>query len=169
MSHIQGQRRSHNEMVGGHSHVKIKPYTSQRFLRETNNILCTPQLCSFHMLATAKSLQSCLTLCGPMDCSLPGSSIHGIFQATVLEWDAIALMFKILQARLCEPKYMYQELPDVQAGLRKGRGIKIKFPTSVGSQKKQDNSRKTSPLLTKLKPLTVWIITNYGKFFKGWE
>ena len=122
MSHIQGQRRSHNEMVGGHSPVKIKPYTSQRFLRETNNILCTPQLCSFHMLATAMSLQSCLTLCGPMDCSLPVSSVHGIFQATVLEWDAIALMFKILQARLCEPKYMYQELPDVLA--RKIRGTR---------------------------------------------
>ena len=34
--------------------------------------------------------QSCLTLSGPMDCSLPGSSIHGIFQARVLEWGAIA-------------------------------------------------------------------------------
>ena len=38
----------------------------------------------------AKSLQSCLTLSNPMDCSLPGSSIHGIFQARVLEWVAIA-------------------------------------------------------------------------------
>ena len=34
--------------------------------------------------------QSCLTLSNPMDCSLPGSSIHGIFQARVLEWGAIA-------------------------------------------------------------------------------
>ena len=34
--------------------------------------------------------QSCLTLCNPMDCSLPGSSGHGIFQARVLEWGAIA-------------------------------------------------------------------------------
>ena len=40
--------------------------------------------------AAAKSLQSCPTLCDPMECSLPGSSIHGIFQATVLEWGAIA-------------------------------------------------------------------------------
>ena len=31
------------------------------------------------------------TLCDPMDCSLPGSSVHGIFQARVLEWGAIAL------------------------------------------------------------------------------
>ena len=34
--------------------------------------------------------QSCFTLSDPMDCSLPGSSIHGVFQATVLEWGAIA-------------------------------------------------------------------------------
>ena len=40
--------------------------------------------------AAAKSLQSCPTLSNPMDCSLPGSSIHGIFQARVLEWVAIA-------------------------------------------------------------------------------
>jgi len=37
-----------------------------------------------------KVAQSCLTLSDPMDCSLPGSSIHGIFQARVLEWGAIA-------------------------------------------------------------------------------
>ena len=43
--------------------------------------------------AAAKLLQSCLTLCDPMDCSLPGSSIHGIFQARVLEWGAIAFSF----------------------------------------------------------------------------
>ena len=40
--------------------------------------------------AAAKSLQSCPTLRDPMDCSPPGSSIHGIFQARVLEWGAIA-------------------------------------------------------------------------------
>ena len=37
-----------------------------------------------------EAAQLCLTLCDPMDCSPPGSSIHGIFQATVLEWGAIA-------------------------------------------------------------------------------
>ena len=40
--------------------------------------------------AAAKSLQSCPTLSDPMDCSPPGSSVHGIFQARVLEWGAIA-------------------------------------------------------------------------------
>ena len=36
-----------------------------------------------------ESLQSCLTLCDPMDCSLPGSSVHGILQAGILEWVAM--------------------------------------------------------------------------------
>ena len=40
--------------------------------------------------AAAKSLQSCPTLSDPMDCSLPGSSVHGVFQERVLEWGAIA-------------------------------------------------------------------------------
>ena len=34
--------------------------------------------------------KSCLTLCNPMDCNLPGSSVHGIFQARILEWVAIS-------------------------------------------------------------------------------
>ena len=37
---------------------------------------------------SAKLLQSCLTLCGPMDCSLPSSSVHGILRARILEWVA---------------------------------------------------------------------------------
>ena len=65
---------------------------------------------------------------------------------------------------------MNQELPDVQAGFRKEEP-EIKLPTSIGSQKKQENSRKisTSALLTTPKPLTVWITTNAGKVFKRWE
>ena len=74
------------------------------------------------------------------------------------------VMLKILQARL--QQYINRELPDVQAGFRKGRGPEIKLPTSSGSLKKQESSRKTSisALLTMPKPLTVWITTNSGKF-----
>ena len=65
------------------------------------------------------------------------------------------VMLKILQVRL--QQYVNHELPDVQAGFRKGRGIKIKLLTSVGSSKKQESSRKTSTsaLLTMPKPFTV--------------
>ena len=38
----------------------------------------------------SEDAQSCTTLCDPMDCSLPGSSVHGIFQARILEWVAIS-------------------------------------------------------------------------------
>ena len=53
--------------------------------------------------------------------------------------------------------------------LEKVEEPEIKLPTSVGSSKKQDNSRKTSALLTMPKPLTVWITTNCVKFLKRWE
>ena len=63
------------------------------------------------------------------------------------------------------------ELLDVQLYSEKAEELEIKLPTSVGSLKKKEGSRKisTSVLLTMPKPLTVWIITNSGKFFKRWE
>ena len=74
------------------------------------------------------------------------------------------VMLKILQARL--QQYMNHELQDDQAGFGKGREQEIKLPTSVGSSKKQESSRRTSisALLTMPKPLTVWITINCGKF-----
>ena len=76
---------------------------------------------------------------------------------------ASKVILKILQARL--QQYVNRELPDVQAGFRKGRG---QHPTSSGSWKKQETPRKTSisALLTMPKTLTVWITRNSGKFFK---
>jgi len=55
--------------------------------------------------------------------------------------------------------------------LEKAEEPGIKLPTSVGSSKKQESSRKTptSAFLTTSKTLTVWITTNCGKFFKRWE
>ena len=60
-------------------------------------------------------------------------------------------------------------------GLEKAEEPEIKFPTSIGSSKKQESSRKTSTfaLLTTPKPLTVWITINTmeynGQFWKRWE
>ena len=83
---------------------------------------------------------------------------------------ASMVMLKILQARL--QQYMNQEFPNVQAGFRKKpEKPETKLPTFVGSQRKQANSRKTSisASLTRLKPLTVWITINCGKFLKRWK
>ena len=96
------------------------------------------------MESESEVAQSCPTLSNPMDCSLPGSSVQGILQARVLEWGATAflnrhkyyayecttalishaskVMLKIFQARL--QQYVNQELPDVQAGFKKGRGTR---------------------------------------------
>ena len=79
------------------------------------------------------------------------------------------VMLKILQARL--QQHVNRELPDVQAGFRKGRGTRDQIANIRWVIKKQEDSRKTSTsaLLTMPKPLTVWITTNCGKFFKRWE
>jgi len=54
---------------------------------------------------------------------------------------------------------------------KKAEEPEIKLPTSDGSSKNEESSRKTfsSALLTMPRPLTVWITTNYGKFFKRWD
>ena len=74
------------------------------------------------------------------------------------------VMLKILQARL--QQYVNHELPDIQAGFRKGRGTRDQIANSAGSSNNQDSGRKTSisALLTMPKPLTVWITINCGKF-----
>ena len=74
------------------------------------------------------------------------------------------VMLKILQARL--QQYMNRELPHVQADFRKSKGTRNQIANIHWIIEKQENSRKasTSASLTTLKPLTVWITTNCGKF-----
>ena len=82
---------------------------------------------------------------------------------------ASKVMLKILQARL--QQYVNHELPDVQAGFRKGRGIRDQIANICWIMEMQESSRKTSSsaLLTARKLLTVWITINCGKFLKRWE
>ena len=82
---------------------------------------------------------------------------------------ASKLMLKILKVRL--QYYVSGELPDVQAGFRKGRGTRDQVANVCLSQSKQEFSLKTSTSasLTMLDPLIVWITTNCGQFLKRWE
>ena len=57
--------------------------------------------------------QSCPTLSDPMDCSLPGSSVHGIFQARVLEWGAIAYIYMYIHI-LFQSHFLYRLLQDIE-------------------------------------------------------
>ena len=87
----------------------------------------------------------------------------------VLITHASKIMLKILQARF--QQYVNQELPGVQAGFRKGRGTRDQIVNKCWIIEKAREFRKTSTsaLLTMPKPLTVWITTNCGKFWKRWE
>ena len=78
-------------------------------------------------------------------------------------------MLKILQAYL--QQYVNQELPDVQAGFREGRGIRDQIASICWIIKRAREFQKStvSSLLTMPKPLTVWITTNCGIFLKKWE
>ena len=92
--------------------------------------------------------QSCPTLCDPMDCSPSGSSVHGIFQARILEWVAISfsnyrtialishaskIMLKILQASL--QQYVTKNFQMFKLDLEKAEEPEIKLPPSAGSLK----------------------------------
>ena len=82
---------------------------------------------------------------------------------------ASKVMLKILQAGFSSTWTMNFQIFKVVLG--KAEELEIKLPTSAGSSKKQESSRKTSmsALLTMPKPLTVWITINCGKFWKRWE
>ena len=82
---------------------------------------------------------------------------------------ASKVMLKILQARL--NSMWTKNFQMFKLDLEKAEKQEVKFPTSVGSKKKQESSRKASTpaLLTTPKPLTVWITTKCGKFFKRGE
>ena len=62
--------------------LKISPKKQDRKTRDLKNVS--------EMLRACVRAQSCLTLCSPMDCSLPGSYVHEIFQARILEWVVIS-------------------------------------------------------------------------------
>ena len=61
------------------------------------------------------------------------------------------------------------ELPDVQVGFRKGKGARDQIANIYWIIEKAREFQSTSALLITPKPLTVWVTTNCGKFFKRWE
>ena len=83
---------------------------------------------------------------------------------------ASKVMLKILQARL--QQYVNCELPDVQAGFRKGRRTRDQIANIrwiMEKSKRVPEKHTISAFLTMSKPLTVWITINCGKFWKRWE
>ena len=104
--------------------------------------------------------QSCLTLSDPMDCSLPGSSIHGIFQARVLEWGAIAF-----SKCVSEPKWTRRR--------SKGRGVAAQHRISKPKQSKEgthgvlgDFCEVGQPTAGSWSPIGVKRLSNTGRLIK---
>ena len=85
--HISGHKtclsKFKRSMLSAHSGIKLK--LQRTIARKIPKYLEIKQ----HMCVHVKTLQLCPTLCNPMDCSLSGSSVHGILQARTLEWVAI--------------------------------------------------------------------------------
>ena len=82
-------------MTGRMTHLKVPIFSSWK--QHRGRWRC--QRMDFSLCVRAKPLQSCLTLCGPMEYSLPGSSVHGIFQPRTLEWVAIYSSWGFSQPR----------------------------------------------------------------------
>ena len=106
-----------------------------------------------------KVAQLCLTFCNPMDTTTLLHSSH-----TLVKWCS----------KFSKPGFSNTWTMNFQVFkliLEKAEEPESKLPTSAGSSKKQESSRKTSisALLTIPKPLTMWITINCGKFFKRWE
>ena len=94
------------------------------------------------------------------------------YQTTVLISHTSKVMLKIIEARL--QQYMNRELPDVQAGFRKVRGtrdqiVNICWIIKKAREFQKKKKKSTSASLTMLKPLTMWITTNGGKYLKRWK
>ena len=91
------------------------------------------------------------------------------YHAIALVSHSSKVMLKILQDRL--QQYVSQELPDIQAGFRKGKGTRDQVANIqwITEKTREFQKKSTSALLTMPKPLTVWITTNCGKFFKRWD
>ena len=106
--------------------------------------------------AVAKGLQKVSFHSSPKECSN--------YRTIALISHASKVMLKILQARL--QQYANRELPDVQAGFRKGRGTRDQISNIRWIIEKAREFQKTSisALLTMPKPLIVWITINCGKF-----
>ena len=101
---------------------------------------------------------------------IDGSCLHSW---ATCEYYLFFLLLLFIYIQILKPTFLFTSLnfQMFKLVLKKAEEPEIKLPTSAGSSKKQESSRKTSisAWLTMLKPLTVWITINCGKFWKRWE
>ena len=121
---------------------------------------CTQYVSKFGKLSSATGLEKVSFPSNPKECS-NHCTIALISHAN-------KVILKILQARL--QQYVNRELPDVQAGFRKGRGTRDQIANICWIiEKARESPINISDFLIMPKPLTVWITIKCGKFWKRWE
>ena len=127
---------------------------------------CTQYASKFGKLSSGQVLEKVICIPIPKKGSANECSNYC---TTALISHASKVMLKIIQPRLY--LYMNQELADVQAGFRKGRGTRVQIANIYWIVEKSGNPRKTSTSasLTTQKPLTVWITSHFGKLLERWE
>ena len=121
------------------------------------------QIANIHWIIKNMSLSHILLFATPMDCSLPGFSVHGIIQARILEW--VVAPF----SRGCSLLQVIFPTPEIEP---RSPALPADSLPSESKKKSIENigeSPKKPASLTALKPLTVWITTNCGKFLRRWE
>ena len=178
-----------------HSYHTLAKWCS-KFSKQGFNYMWTENFQMFKLnsekaaAAAAKPLQSCPTLCDPIDSGPPGSAVPGILQARTLEWVAIsfssACKWKV-KVKSLSPVWLLATPWTEEQSMGFSRqeywsGVRLPSPQKrqrnqrsncqhLLDHRKNRNSRKisTSALLTTPKPLTMWITTNSSKFFRRWE
>ena len=96
-----------SDSVRPHRRQPTRPRSHWGSLGKNTGVGCHFLLQCMKVKSESEVAQSCLTLSDPMDCSLPGSSIHGIFPARELEWGAIMFSLVMPKPRYSEQKYLY--------------------------------------------------------------
>ena len=111
--------------------------------------------------------QSCPTLSDPMDCSLPGSSIHGIFQATVLEWSAIAFSGRVGWGNaICQVWSTAQEPPSRRWV---GRGLVLEEARHALGDRQEVAGRRGHSVWTRLVPVARAQQRPCGREARTWQ
>ena len=153
-----GRRWGWDDLREQHWHVHYQMWT--RWPGKNTGVGCHFLLQCMKVKSESEVTQSCLTLCDPMDCSLPGFSVHGIFQARVLEWVAIAFSDSWTTYTFF---YNQSAVPNLASCFSPGftpyRNLPVKIPTTIPGIVKSNIERTPSHLTL----LTVDLGRIYGK------
>ena len=106
---MPGARRGSDSDLGGQSCPRPRGAwaPASRGRSSTGREVTCPKAPEGRPARESEVFQSCPTLCDPVDCSLPGSSVHGIFQARILEWVAISFSRRIFPTQGLNPGLLH--------------------------------------------------------------